>query len=64
MLALASAPQGLNSTLILIIIAAVVAAAFWRTILKIVIAASVIGFVFMFVTELLDIVHSLHALVP
>ena len=53
MLALASAPQGLNSTLILIIIAAVVAAAFWRTVLKIVIAASVIGFVFMFVTGLL-----------
>lgn len=64
MLALASAPQGLNPTLILIIIAAVVVAAFWQTILKIVIAALIIGFVFLFITDLLDVVHSLHALVP
>jgi putative effector of murein hydrolase LrgA (UPF0299 family) len=64
MLALATAPQGQNPTLILIIIGAVVAAVFWRTILKIGIAATVIGFVFLLVTVLLDIVHGLHALIP
>ena len=63
-LALASAPQGLNSTLIVLIIAAVIVAAFWRPILKIGIAAVIIGFVFVFVTSLLDIVHSLHTLIP
>jgi hypothetical protein len=64
MLALASAAQGQNPTLILLIIAAVVVAAFWRTILTIGIAAVVIGFVFLLVTGLLEIVHSLHALIP
>jgi hypothetical protein len=51
-------------TLILIIIAAVVVAAFWQTILKIGIVAVIIGFVFLYVTGLLDIVHGLHALIP
>lgn len=64
MLALASAAQGQNPTLILIIIAAVVVAAFWRTLLKIGIAAVIIGFVFLLVTGLLDIAHGLHALIP
>jgi hypothetical protein len=64
MLALASAPQGQNSILILIIIAAVTVAIFWRTILKIGIAAVMIGFVFVLVTGLLDVVHGLHALIP
>jgi hypothetical protein len=64
MLAIASASQGQNPTLTLIIIAAVVVAAFWRTILKIGIAAVTIGFVFLLVTGLLDIVHGLHALIP
>lgn len=52
------------STLVLIIIAAVIAAFFWRPILKIAIAALVIGFAFLFVTGLLEIVHGLHALIP
>jgi len=52
------------STLILIIIASVVVAAFWRTILKIGIAAIIIGLVFLYVTGLLEIVHAVHALVP
>jgi hypothetical protein len=64
MLALASAPQGQNPTLILLIIATVVVAAFWRTILKIGIAAMIIGFLFLVVTGLLAIVHSLHSLIP
>jgi hypothetical protein len=54
----------MNPTLVLIIIGAVIVAAFWRPILKIGLAAVIIGFTFLFVTGLLDIVHSLRALVP
>lgn len=65
MLALASAPPGQNSALILlIIIAAVVVAVCWQTILKIGIAALIIGFLFLLVTGLLEIIHGLHALIP
>jgi hypothetical protein len=64
MLALASASQGQNPTLILIIIAAVIVAAFWRTILTIGCAAAIIGFVFLLVIGLLEILHALHTLVP
>lgn len=64
MLALTSAPQGLNPTLVIIIIAAVIVAVFWRPILKIAIAAVIIGFAYLSVTGLLDIVHSLRALIP
>lgn len=64
MLALASASQGQNPTLVIILIAAVVAAVFWRTVLKIGIAAVIIGFVFLFATGLLDVVHGLHTLIP
>jgi hypothetical protein len=64
MMALASALQGLNSTLVFIIIAAVIVAFFWRPILKIGIAAAIIGFVFLYVTGLLYIVHRLHTLIP
>jgi hypothetical protein len=63
MLALASASHGQNP-LVLIIIAAVVVAAFWRAIVKIGIAALIIGFVFLLVTGMLDILHALHALIP
>jgi hypothetical protein len=51
-------------TLILIVIAAVVVVAFWRTILKVGIAALIIGFVFLLATGMLEIVHALHALIP
>ena len=64
MLALASAPPGQNPALVLIIIAAVVVAVFWQTILKIGIAALIIGFVFVLITGLLEIVHGLHSLIP
>ena len=64
MLALASASHGQNSTLIVIIIAAVAVAAFWRTILKVGIAAMIIGLLFLFIAGLLDILHGLHALIP
>ena len=62
MLALATASPGQNSTLILIIIAAVIVAAFWRAILKVGIAMIVIGFAFLLVTSLLYILHGLQAL--
>lgn len=64
MLALASAPSGQNSTLIVVIIAAVAVAFFWRTILKVGIAAVIIGFLFLFIAGLLDVMHGLHALIP
>ena len=64
MLALASASHGQNPTLALILIAAVVVAAFWRSVLKIGIAAVLIGFVFLLVSGMLEILHGLHALVP
>jgi hypothetical protein len=57
--ALASASQGQNSVLILIIIAAVITAAFWRTILKIGIAVVIIGFTFLLVTGTLDFLHAM-----
>ena len=50
--------------LVLIIIAAVILAVFWMTILKVAIAALIIGFVFLCITSVLDIVHGLHALIP
>ena len=62
MLALATASPGQNPTLILIIIAAVIVAAFWRAILKAGIAVIIIGFAFLLVTSLLDILHGLQAL--
>jgi hypothetical protein len=64
MLALASAPQGQNSVIIVIVIAAVVVAVFWKTIVKIGIAALIIGFVFLFATGLLEVVHGLRSLIP
>jgi hypothetical protein len=51
------------STLILLIIASVVVAAFWRMILKIGIAMLIVGFLFLLVTSLLDVLHGLHALI-
>ena len=64
MLSLASASQGQNPTLAIIIIAAVIVAACWRMVLKIGIAAVIIGFVFLLVSGLLDILHGLRGLIP
>jgi hypothetical protein len=50
--------------MLVLIIAAVILAAFWKTLVKVIIAALVIGFVFMCVTSVLDIMHGLHALIP
>ena len=60
----ASASHGLSPALILIIIGAVLLAAFWQTILKIAIAALIIGFLYLFITCTVDVVHLLHALIP
>lgn len=64
MLALASASPGQNSTLVIVIVAAVAVVVFWRTILKVGIAAVIIGFLFLFIAGLLDVMHGLHALIP
>jgi hypothetical protein len=64
MLALASTPQGQNPTLVLFFVAVVVVAAFWRAILAIGIAAIVVGFLFLLVTVLADVLHALHSLIP
>jgi hypothetical protein len=64
MLALASASHGLNPILILLVIATVAVAAFWQTILKLAIAALIVGFLFLFITGTLDVVHFLRALMP
>jgi hypothetical protein len=50
--------------LILIVIAAVIVAVFWKPLLRVFIAAVIIGFVFLCVTSVLDIVHGLRALIP
>ena len=50
--------------LVLFIIAAVIMAVFWKTLLKVIIAGVIIGFVFLCVTSVLDIAHVLHALIP
>ena len=52
----------MNSTLVLLIIAAVIVAFFWRAILKIGIAAIIVDFAFLLITSLLDILHGLQAL--
>lgn len=49
--------------LVLIVIAAVVVAAFWKTLFKVAIAALVIGFAFLCVTSVLEIMHGLYALI-
>lgn len=64
MLALASASSAQNPTFILIVIGAVILVAFWRTILAVGFAALVIGFVFLIATGVLDVVHTLRALIP
>jgi hypothetical protein len=50
--------------LVLIVIAAVIVAVFWKTVFKIIIAALIIGFVFLCITSVLDVVHGLHTLIP
>ena len=51
------------SILVLIVIAAVIVAAFWRMILKVGIAVMVIGFLYLLVSGAADVLHALHALI-
>lgn len=62
--ALTQASQGQNPAFVIFIIVAVLLAVFWRPVLKIGIAAMIIGFLFLLVTGLLDVLHVLHALIP
>jgi hypothetical protein len=64
MLALASATYGLSPTFVIVVIATVVVAIFWRFLIKAGIAILIIGFVFIFITAVLDILHGLHSLLP
>ncbi len=61
MLAFAIASSGQNYTLFLLLIAIVVAF-FWRAIVKVGMAAIIVGFAFLYVTGLLYVLHGLHAL--
>jgi hypothetical protein len=63
MIALGSVSQGLNSTLVIVVLAAIIAAACWRFLIKVGIALLLIGFFFVVVSFLLGIVHGLHALI-
>lgn len=63
MLALSSAAQAQNPTLILVLIALVVMAIFWRTILQFVIAAVLIGLALLLATGLAEFLHALPALI-
>jgi hypothetical protein len=65
MLALASsASPGLSPTLVILIIAAITVAVFWRFLIKLGFAILAIGFAFVFITAVLDILHGLRALIP
>jgi len=64
MLALPPGSASLSPTFIVIIIAAVILAVFWQTLLNIGIAALVIGFLFVLVSGVLDILHALRGLIP
>jgi hypothetical protein len=60
----AHATHGHSPTLILLIIATVVVAFCWRILIKIGLAAIVIGFAFLMISGLLDVLHGLHSLIP
>jgi len=64
MLALAAAPHGQDPTQILIIIAAIAAAIFWRALLKIVLALVVILSVVLLSRGVSVFLHDLRLIVP
>lgn len=64
MLALATAAHGQDSAQILVLLAAVAAAIFWRSLLKIGLAIVVIGFFLMLATTVTALIHGLHLLIP
>lgn len=60
----AQAAAGLSPTLVILIIATVVVAFFWRVLIKIGLAAICVGFAFLMVTGLLEFFHGLRSLIP
>jgi hypothetical protein len=64
MFALATAAHGQDPNQILIILAAVAAAIFWRSLLKIGLALVIIGFFLLLITGAAGVVHGLHPLLP
>jgi hypothetical protein len=65
MLALAAAAQGgPNSTLALVLIAAVGVAVFWRGLIKIGLALIVVGFAVLLVISTTAIIHGIQLLLP
>jgi hypothetical protein len=50
--------------MLVLIIAVLVLAFFWKILLKVIIAALIIGFVILCVTSAFGIAHGLHALLP
>jgi hypothetical protein len=63
MLALATAAHGQDPNHILIVLAAVGAAIFWRSLLKIGLALVIIGFFLLLITGAAGVIHGLH-LIP
>lgn len=64
MLAVATAAQGQDHTQILIILAAIVLAIFWRAAIKLGLALAVVAFIVLLVKGDLALVHGLRLLVP
>jgi hypothetical protein len=64
MLAVAAAAHGQDHTQILLILAAIALAMFWKAALKIGLALIVVGFVVVLVKGDTTIIHGLRALIP
>lgn len=60
----AQTAQGLSPTLVLVVIVGVAVAFFWRFLIKLGIAALIIGFLFVLISAARDILLGLHALIP
>jgi hypothetical protein len=64
MLAVATAAHGLDHTQILLILAAIALAMFWKAAIKLGLALIVVGFVVVLVKGDAILIHGLHALIP
>lgn len=64
MLAVAAAAHGLDHTQILLILAAIALAMFWKVAIKLGLALIVVGFVVVLVKGDAILIHGLHALIP
>jgi hypothetical protein len=64
MLAVAAAAHGLDHTKILLILAAIALAMFWKAAIKLGLALLVVGFVVVLVKGDTTLIHGLRALIP